>query len=112
MQEILPVDQRTVIGSKRNKILAALLAVSWCTTVIAGHVVCDRVINKYGRLVDDNCRFVKEASPTPTYAPPAPNDGDVTRVEKTTDGRVFVHRQGRDEEEWHEVTKGDGVRVR
>lgn len=95
-----------------KKVVVALLAISWCVAAVAGHVVCDRVVNRYGRLVDDNCRYVKGPSPTETYAPPPPKDGEVTRVEKTADGRVFVHRQGRDEEEWHEVTKGEWVRAR
>lgn len=74
---------------------------------VAGEPVRVHCFNKHGRWLGD------DGVPHPElhFAPPLLKEGEVTRVGKTTQGGAFLHREGRDEEKRHGVTKGGWGRV-
>ena len=92
-----------------RRFVAALSLIAMAQASFAGAFVCEKYINKYGLLSDRNCVYHSELNPnivTPH------KDGDIKRIQ-VQDERVFVERYGRDgqEEEWHESSKGEWVRM-
>ena len=92
-----------------RRFVAALSLIAMAQASFAGAFVCEKYINKYGLLSDRNCVYHSELNPiivTPH------KDGDIKRIQ-VQDDRVFVERYGHDgqEEEWHESSKGEWVRM-
>lgn len=95
---------------KRIAILTTL-SVLVVQTASAGVFTCERFLNEYGKWADRNC--VWHPDENPNIGNP-PSDGDIKRIQKLQDGRIFIERYGREgqEEEWKETSKDEWSRVR